>query len=104
MWCHLFVWVVFNPAVTAVGRCADSAITVAATIATLGASLLRYAMEWHRYVTDKSGAEKLIYMDEVGTPDSSRIWVSMRSRRAWVHGGGAFVWCARPSADRNDVR
>lgn len=26
------------------------------------------------YVTDKSGAEKLIYMDEVGTPDSSRIW------------------------------
>ncbi|MFK8048279.1 MAG: phosphoribosylaminoimidazolesuccinocarboxamide synthase [Halioglobus sp.] len=26
------------------------------------------------YVTDKSGHEKLIYMDEVGTPDSSRIW------------------------------
>jgi phosphoribosylaminoimidazole-succinocarboxamide synthase len=26
------------------------------------------------YVMDKSGAEKLIYMDEVGTPDSSRIW------------------------------
>ena len=26
------------------------------------------------YVTDQSGAEKLIYMDEVGTPDSSRIW------------------------------
>jgi len=26
------------------------------------------------YVTDKSGKEKLIYMDEVGTPDSSRIW------------------------------
>jgi phosphoribosylaminoimidazole-succinocarboxamide synthase len=26
------------------------------------------------YVTDKSGDEKLIYMDEVGTPDSSRIW------------------------------
>jgi phosphoribosylaminoimidazole-succinocarboxamide synthase len=26
------------------------------------------------YVTDKSGSEKLIYMDEVGTPDSSRIW------------------------------
>ncbi|WP_444997056.1 phosphoribosylaminoimidazolesuccinocarboxamide synthase [Aliikangiella sp. IMCC44359] len=26
------------------------------------------------YVTDKSGTEKLIYMDEVGTPDSSRIW------------------------------
>ena len=26
------------------------------------------------YVSDKSGQEKLIYMDEVGTPDSSRIW------------------------------
>jgi len=26
------------------------------------------------YVTDKNGTEKLIYMDEVGTPDSSRIW------------------------------
>ncbi|MBY5993736.1 phosphoribosylaminoimidazolesuccinocarboxamide synthase [Ferrimonas balearica] len=26
------------------------------------------------YVTDAVGNEKLIYMDEVGTPDSSRIW------------------------------
>ncbi|BCE01859.1 phosphoribosylaminoimidazolesuccinocarboxamide synthase [Marinicellulosiphila megalodicopiae] len=26
------------------------------------------------YVSDKAGNEKLIYMDEVGTPDSSRIW------------------------------
>jgi phosphoribosylaminoimidazole-succinocarboxamide synthase len=26
------------------------------------------------YVQDKAGNEKLIYMDEVGTPDSSRIW------------------------------
>ncbi|MEC6825313.1 phosphoribosylaminoimidazolesuccinocarboxamide synthase [Photobacterium sp. NCIMB 13483] len=26
------------------------------------------------YVTDANGNEKLIYMDEVGTPDSSRIW------------------------------
>jgi len=26
------------------------------------------------YVTDKLGKEKMIYMDEVGTPDSSRIW------------------------------
>lgn len=26
------------------------------------------------YVTDAAGKEKLIYMDEVGTPDSSRIW------------------------------
>lgn len=26
------------------------------------------------YVTDRDGQEQLIYMDEVGTPDSSRIW------------------------------
>ena len=26
------------------------------------------------YVTDAAGTRKLIYMDEVGTPDSSRIW------------------------------
>ncbi len=26
------------------------------------------------YVTDADGNEKMIYMDEVGTPDSSRIW------------------------------
>ncbi|MDX1489971.1 MAG: phosphoribosylaminoimidazolesuccinocarboxamide synthase [Pseudohongiellaceae bacterium] len=26
------------------------------------------------YITDSKGQEKLIYMDEVGTPDSSRIW------------------------------
>ncbi len=26
------------------------------------------------YVTDAQGAQQLIYMDEVGTPDSSRIW------------------------------
>ncbi len=26
------------------------------------------------YVTDSQGQQKLIYMDEVGTPDSSRIW------------------------------
>ncbi|WP_070967741.1 phosphoribosylaminoimidazolesuccinocarboxamide synthase [Vibrio sonorensis] len=26
------------------------------------------------YVTDASGKEKIIYMDEVGTPDSSRLW------------------------------
>jgi phosphoribosylaminoimidazole-succinocarboxamide synthase len=26
------------------------------------------------YVTDGAGEDKLIYMDEVGTPDSSRIW------------------------------
>jgi len=32
------------------------------------------------YVTDKSGKEKLIYMDEVGTPDSSRIWDGAKYR------------------------
>jgi phosphoribosylaminoimidazole-succinocarboxamide synthase len=26
------------------------------------------------YVSDRKGKDKLIYMDEVGTPDSSRIW------------------------------
>ena len=26
------------------------------------------------YVKDRNGNDKLIYMDEVGTPDSSRIW------------------------------
>ncbi len=26
------------------------------------------------YVVDRAGSDKLIYMDEVGTPDSSRIW------------------------------
>jgi phosphoribosylaminoimidazole-succinocarboxamide synthase len=34
------------------------------------------------YVTDRSGVEQLIYMDEVGTPDSSRIW----DGRAWREG------------------
>jgi len=32
------------------------------------------------YVTDKAGEEKLIYMDEVGTPDSSRIWDGQKYR------------------------
>lgn len=30
------------------------------------------------YVTDKQGDNRLIYMDEVGTPDSSRIWDAQR--------------------------
>mmetsp|Transcript_29650 Transcript_29650/g.87942 ORF Transcript_29650/g.87942 Transcript_29650/m.87942 type:complete len:381 (-) Transcript_29650:610-1752(-) len=37
------------------------------------------------YVRDASGAEKLIYMDEVGTPDSSRIWDAAE----YGGGGGA---------------
>jgi phosphoribosylaminoimidazole-succinocarboxamide synthase len=36
------------------------------------------------YVTDKSGKEKLIYMDEVGTPDSSRIWDGSQYRNGKV--------------------
>lgn len=36
------------------------------------------------YVTDASGNEKLIYMDEVGTPDSSRIWDGAAYRNGQV--------------------
>ncbi len=37
------------------------------------------------YVHDASGQEKLIYMDEVGTPDSSRIWDGPAYRRGQVY-------------------
>jgi phosphoribosylaminoimidazole-succinocarboxamide synthase len=36
------------------------------------------------YVTDGSGKQKLIYMDEVGTPDSSRIWDGAQFREGNV--------------------
>jgi phosphoribosylaminoimidazole-succinocarboxamide synthase len=36
------------------------------------------------YITDKKGNEKLIYMDEVGTPDSSRIWDGPSYRKGKV--------------------
>ncbi len=36
------------------------------------------------YVTDKAGKEKLIFIDEVGTPDSSRIWDGANYRRGHV--------------------
>ena len=36
------------------------------------------------YVSDAEGNEKLIYMDEVGTPDSSRIWDGERYRNGEV--------------------
>ena len=36
------------------------------------------------YVTDAEGKEKLIYMDEVGTPDSSRIWDGAEYRNGKV--------------------
>nr|WP_010131002.1 phosphoribosylaminoimidazolesuccinocarboxamide synthase [Microbulbifer agarilyticus] len=36
------------------------------------------------YVSDADGREKLIYMDEVGTPDSSRIWDGPQYRNGEV--------------------
>ncbi|WP_323846841.1 phosphoribosylaminoimidazolesuccinocarboxamide synthase [Microbulbifer magnicolonia] len=36
------------------------------------------------YVTDANGDDKLIYMDEVGTPDSSRIWDGAEYRNGKV--------------------
>ena len=36
------------------------------------------------YVTDKAGIDRLIYMDEVGTPDSSRIWDGSSLRKGKV--------------------
>ena len=36
------------------------------------------------YVKDKAGNDKLIYMDEVGTPDSSRIWDGEQYREGKV--------------------
>ena len=36
------------------------------------------------YVTDKQGHEKLIYMDEVATPDSSRIWDGENHRKGKI--------------------
>ncbi|WP_413111738.1 phosphoribosylaminoimidazolesuccinocarboxamide synthase [Thaumasiovibrio sp. DFM-14] len=36
------------------------------------------------YVTDAAGQEKLIYMDEVGTPDSSRIWDGSQYREGHI--------------------
>ncbi|MCW8125057.1 phosphoribosylaminoimidazolesuccinocarboxamide synthase [Microbulbifer halophilus] len=36
------------------------------------------------YVIDADGSEKLIYMDEVGTPDSSRIWDGQQYRNGRV--------------------
>jgi phosphoribosylaminoimidazole-succinocarboxamide synthase len=36
------------------------------------------------YVKDKAGNDKLIYMDEVGTPDSSRIWDGQQYQKGKV--------------------
>ena len=46
---------------------------ISAELARLGQIFVDTKFEFG-YVTDKSGNQKLIYMDEVGTPDSSRIW------------------------------
>lgn len=44
------------------------------------------------YARDASGGESLIYMDEVGTPDSSRIWDAVAYRKGQVveHSKEAF--------------
>jgi phosphoribosylaminoimidazole-succinocarboxamide synthase len=47
--------------------------TISEQLATLDQIFVDTKFEFG-YVTDKNGQEKLIYMDEVGTPDSSRIW------------------------------
>jgi phosphoribosylaminoimidazole-succinocarboxamide synthase len=47
--------------------------TISAALAELDQVFVDTKFEFG-YVTDKNGQEKLIYMDEVGTPDSSRIW------------------------------
>jgi phosphoribosylaminoimidazole-succinocarboxamide synthase len=46
---------------------------ISAELARLGQIFVDTKFEFG-YVKDKSGNQKLIYMDEVGTPDSSRIW------------------------------
>jgi phosphoribosylaminoimidazole-succinocarboxamide synthase len=46
---------------------------ISAELARLGQVFVDTKFEFG-YVVDKSGNQKLIYMDEVGTPDSSRIW------------------------------
>jgi phosphoribosylaminoimidazole-succinocarboxamide synthase len=46
---------------------------ISAALADIGQIFVDTKFEFG-YVTDAKGQEKLIYMDEVGTPDSSRIW------------------------------
>jgi len=46
---------------------------ISAELAKLGQIFVDTKFEFG-FVKDKAGVEKLIYMDEVGTPDSSRIW------------------------------
>lgn len=46
---------------------------ISAALANIGQIFVDTKFEFG-YVKDKQGQDKLIYMDEVGTPDSSRIW------------------------------
>ena len=46
---------------------------ISQSLTSLGQVLVDTKFEFG-YVKDKQGKEKLIYMDEVGTPDSSRFW------------------------------
>lgn len=56
---------------------------ISTELATLGQVFVDTKFEFG-YVADKAGSEKLIYMDEVGTPDSSRIWDAAALREGRV--------------------
>jgi len=51
----------------------DGFDTISAALASMDQVFVDTKFEFG-YVCDRAGKEKLIYMDEVGTPDSSRIW------------------------------
>jgi len=51
----------------------DGFTVISEALATQGQLFIDTKFEFG-YVTDAKGMRKLIYMDEVGTPDSSRIW------------------------------
>lgn len=56
---------------------------ISAELAALGQIFVDTKFEFG-YVTDAQGQEQLIYMDEVGTPDSSRIWDAAQWRAGRV--------------------
>lgn len=57
--------------------------TISSALANVGQIFVDTKFEFG-YVTDKAGNDKLIYMDEVGTPDSSRIWDAEQYREGTV--------------------
>lgn len=65
--------------------------TISEQLATLGQVFVDTKFEFG-YVTDASGNDRMIYMDEVGTPDSSRIWdgPSLREGRVVENSKEAF--------------